>query len=193
MDEKIDQLLASLTQPPPPPPPPPPDDDDDDGFVVRVNPPEEPTEDGGCGPLAEAPTKDPVLVPDGATLDRATVKALLVERGVIQSGDRRSLAALMPLLSPEAPRETSGLLTDLKALLVDRGVIQSGDRRPLAALVPLLSPEPAQSIIHRSLEALMPLHPEAPDLDDLVTQIYTYHGSEIRALIAIILRSSGSK
>jgi len=150
MDEKIDQLLASLAPPPPPPPPP---DDDDDDFVVRVNPPEEPAEDGGFGPLAEAPVKDPVLVPAGAAMDRATVKALLVERGVIQSGDRRSLAAL----------------------------------------VPLLSPEPAQSIIHRSLEALMPLHPEAPDLDDLVTQIYTYHGSEIRALIAIILRSAGAK
>lgn len=118
-DMKARKLGPSVPAPPPhppediPPPPPPPEDDEisppppppepePEAALVGpdpVNPPEAPPNDGGTGPVKVADKKDGVLMPSGGleAMDRATLKAWLVERGIIKSGDRRGLPALLEL------------------------------------------------------------------------------------------------
>jgi hypothetical protein len=64
-----------------------------------VNPPEavNAPNDGGFGPVAGAKHTDTVLEPEGGieAMDRATLKAWMIERGLIKSTDRRGLPMLL--------------------------------------------------------------------------------------------------
>lgn len=74
-----------------------------------INPPEAPKEDGQKGPAAPAKRVDEVLIPPGgyAAMDRNSLKALAVQRGLVDSSCRKGAPEILKMiLAAEQPGET---------------------------------------------------------------------------------------